>query len=124
MAARATTCAANPDFRSYFAHPDVHITMDFGEAIGHATAIPWENHTEPTIAAPKPVFQGGWQMSGSRPDNPRVEWRFVKKTDAGDLYIFDVHQDERLKKEFSVTYDGSSAVVYDRDQIAIAFERP
>ncbi len=63
-------------------------------------------------------------MSGSRPDNPRVEWRFVKKTDAGDLYIFDVHQDERLKKEFSVTYDGSSAVVYDRDQIAIAFERP
>lgn len=114
--------ATDADFRRYFAHPDVQIAMDFGKDVGHSQTIPFENHTNPTVESEKPVFQGGWQMSGSRPDNPSIQWKFVKKTDAGDLYVFDVYQYKKLKREFSLVYDGATSVVYKRDGIVISFE--
>ncbi len=63
-------------------------------------------------------------MSGNRPDDPRVNWRFVKKTKTGDLYLLDVYRNERLSKEFSVLYQGSPLVAYNQDEIVVTFEHP
>jgi len=124
FAATSLLRADDTAFRSYFTYPDVQITMDFGAEVGHAEAIPFANHTNPTTSTETPVFQSGTQFTGNRPDNPRVQWQFIKKTESGDLYLIAIYQKEHLTKEVPVLYTGSSLVAYDRDHISVTFEPP
>jgi hypothetical protein len=124
FAAVMSAQAKEPDYRSYFNYPDVQITMDYGDQVGHAQTIPFKNHLNYKSPAKKTTFQGGWQMSGNRPDNPRVQWRFIEKTESGDLYLILIYQKEHLTKEVPVLYTGSSVVAYDRDHISVTFEPP
>ena len=73
FAAAISAQAKEPDYRSYFTYPDVQITVDYGDQVGHAQTIPFKNHVNYKSPAKKTTFQGGWQMSGNRPDNPRVQ---------------------------------------------------
>ena len=68
FAAVMSAQAKEPDYRSYFNYPDVQITMDFGADVGHAQAIPFKNHLNLETPAKILTFQGGWKMSGNRPD--------------------------------------------------------
>jgi hypothetical protein len=68
FAATLLVRADDSAFRSYFTYPDVQITMDFGADVGHAQAIPFKNHLNLETPAKILTFQGGWKMSGNRPD--------------------------------------------------------
>jgi hypothetical protein len=114
--------AKEPDYRSFFTYPDIQITMDFGTNVGHSQAIPFKNHTIPKTPDEIIVFQSGCQFSGNRPDNPTVQWRYLMKTESGDLYLFSIYQKEHLIKEVPVLYTGSSVIAYDRDNISVTLE--
>ena len=113
--------AKEPDYRSYFTYPDVQVTIDFGD--GHAVAIPFKNHLVPKTPSETPIFQSGSGEQGPGFDH-RVEWRFIEKTESGDLYLIAIYQKEHLTKEVPVLYTGSSLVAYDRDHISVTFEPP
>ena len=115
--------AKEPDYRTYFAHPDVQITMEFGKW-GHAETIPFENHLVLTKPFEKSLFEGGWEMHGNRPDNPRVQWKFLGKSGAGDLYLISIYQREQLIQELRVLYKGGTQLAYDREEIKVTLEPP
>lgn len=123
FAATMSAQAKEPDYRPYFTYPDTQITMVFdAKGLDHSETIPFKNGSIPKTSSEISVFQGGWEMSGNRPDNPRVQWRFMGKTESGDLYLIAIYQKEHLIKEVPVLYTGSSVVAYDRDHISVTFE--
>jgi len=109
--------AGEPDYRSYFVHPDAQISIRIGSA--HSQAVPFKNHSIPKDANEVPGFQSGFGTSGERADSPHVHWRFVQKTEFGDLYLFDISKRDTLIKAFPVLYTGSSLVAYNHDDVHV-----
>ena len=116
----ALTASANePDYRSYFTYPDSQIAIDWGD--GHSKATPFKNHSVPKAASEIPSFlDGAGEDRSGR--SAEVHWRFVQKTDSGDLYLISIYRNSKLLKEVPILYIGSTIVGYDRDGIKVTIE--
>jgi hypothetical protein len=111
--------AGAPDYRSYFSYPDAQINIWIGD--DHAKSIASENHSNPTIAGEVPSFNGGHENAqGGRADG--VHWRFIEKTDFGDLYLIDVEKGDTSIKAVPVLYTGSPVEVYKHDDIRVVIQ--
>jgi hypothetical protein len=115
--------AREPDYRSYFTYPDAQLTVIFGHSYGdgHAEALPFENHSIPKTSVEIPVFQGGYGESGPDYDNT-VQWRFIQKTESGDMYLLSIYRKGHLIKEVPFLYTGSTVVAYDENKLKVLFE--
>jgi hypothetical protein len=116
FAATITASAKEPNYRSYFTYPDAQITIDWGD--GHAEIVPFKNHSIRKTSPETPCFAGG---DGEDRSGRSVEvyWRFIQKTDSGDLYLISINQNAKLLKEVPILYTGSTVVAYDRGEIKI-----
>lgn len=111
--------AGQPDYRSYFSHPDAQIDIWIGDT--HSKSIAPENHSIPTVAGEVPEFQGGHEIAIDGRDDG-VHWRFIEKTEFGDLYLIDVKKGETLIKAVPVLYTGSPLEVYKHDDIRVVIQ--
>jgi hypothetical protein len=111
--------AGQPDYRSYFSYPDTQINIWIGD--DHVKAIASENHSIPTVAGDVPSFNGGHENAVESPAES-VHWRFIQKTDFGDLYLIDVEKGETLIKAVPVLYTGSPLEVYKHDDIRVVIQ--
>jgi hypothetical protein len=111
--------AKDTDYRSYFTYPDTQVTVDFGD--GHAVAIPFKNHSIPRNSSETPFFRCGHEEQGPGYSS-RVQWRFVEKTETGDLYMVSIYKSHSLVKEAPVLYTGATLVAYDWNHIKVTLE--
>jgi hypothetical protein len=108
------------DYRAAFAYPDVELVIDLGTG-GRSRLVPAKNHNIVRTGEGKPVYTGGFSSNANRPEKPGVFWRFVQKTEAGDLYLLSITQNEKAVKEVPVLYTGTRQIAYDQDGVRVEF---
>lgn len=111
--------STQPDYRSCFNYPDIQLTINIRDV--HSELIPFKNHSIPKTTSEIPVFEGGAGKEASG-YSAMVYWRFIQKTESGDLYLISITRNSKLLKEVPVLYTGSTVVGFDRDQIKVTFE--
>jgi hypothetical protein len=83
--------------------------------------VPAKNHGVVKPGDGKPLYTGGFSSNVSRPDKPGVFWRFVQKTEAGDLYLLSITRDEKAVNEVPVLYTGAHKIAFDEDGVRVEF---
>lgn len=108
------------DYRAAFAYPDVELLIDLG-AGGNSRLVPSKNYSITKPGDGKPVYTGVFSSNAGRADKPGVFWRFVQKTEAGDLYLLSITRDEKAVKEVPVLYAGTQKIAFDEDGVRVEF---
>ena len=106
-----------PDFADRFAHPEARILVSAGDFT--LTLKPRENRTVPTNDPGRPAFQGVISGGTVAPRGVWVEWWFVKRCPAGDLYVFTTLEPDGTTKAAAALYAGTETVVFDADGLRI-----
>jgi hypothetical protein len=108
-------------WRSCFCYPDSQISIHIGT--GTSKAIPYKNHFIPKHQSEHPFFTGGYGTEGQRSDNATVQWKFIQKTEYGDLYIFAITKGANPTIAIPALFTGTStALVYDKDKITVQID--
>ena len=115
-----TARATELDYASYFVHPHVQIVVNIGT--GKSEAVPYKNHSTSVGPKPKIFFGSGFGVKDGGQINEEVSWRFVEKSEYGDLYLFAVTNRGKLVKAFPALYDGLSVFTYSFDDIRVKIE--
>jgi hypothetical protein len=89
---------------------------------GESKAVPYKNHSN--YAGPKPIifFASGFGVNDGGQIDEEVSWKFVEKTEYGDLYLFAVTNKGKLVKAIPALYDGLSVFTYSVDDIRVKIE--
>ncbi len=115
-----TASATEPDYASCFAHPNAQIVINIGT--DKSKVIPYKNRFH--SAGPHSIisFSGGFGVDEVGKSDESVSWKFVQKTEYGDLYLFSVTNKGKLVKAFPALYDGQSVFTYSLDDIRVKIE--
>jgi len=112
--------AAETDYRSFFEYPDARIVINLGD--GHSEGVPYKNHTNPQKPGESMVFSNGFGTNLGRTDEPFVSWRFIQKTEYGDLYLFTIEQKHVPVKAIPVLFSGQTVFAYNQDGIVVQID--
>jgi hypothetical protein len=113
--------AEDRDWKSYFKYPDSRIVITIGSDTSRS--VPYKNHSVPRNESEQPLFLGGFGTEGQRPDNPSVTWKFIQKTEYGDLYLFVIETGASFPRAIPALFTGSATeLVYHRDNITVQID--
>lgn len=114
---QTVAAAGPPDYAAWFAHPEARIMVSAGNFA--MSLRPRENSTVPTDDPNRPAFHGVVSGGNAAPRVVWVEWWFVERREAGDLYVFTTLEPDGTTRAAAALYRGAEAVAYDADGLRI-----
>jgi hypothetical protein len=120
-AAASAVHAGDADFKAFFAYPDTQIITEIAHV--RSGGVPFKDHSNPKDPKEAPQFQSSCELNDETDHHKfGVFWRFIQKTEHGDVYLFTVQKDGTVLNAFAVLYSGSTLHAYQHDEIQIIIE--